>query len=144
MYQEVTLVGLHCGSYWYVCSSHSGGGWTLYSLSVPSPAALYSDILCVGSAHRWSSPATYHHLLCEGHIILRTALNTATWRPGSSEALLSSFDEELTKEIRDLYRDSCALLADFYIMWVLQCFGSCTWVGCAGLYRCEMWATVEL
>lgn len=96
--------------------SHCGGGWTLYSLTVPSPAALYSDMLSVGSAHRWSSPATYRHLLCEGHVILRTALNTATWQPGSSEALTSSYDEKLTNEIKDLYRDSCALLADYYIM----------------------------
>ncbi|XP_023724080.1 Hermansky-Pudlak syndrome 3 protein isoform X2 [Cryptotermes secundus] len=95
--------------------SHCGGGWTLYSLTVPSPAALYSDMLSVGSAHRWSSPATYRHLLCEGHVILRMALNTATWQPGSSEALTSS-DEKLTSEIKDLYRDSCALLADYYIM----------------------------
>jgi hypothetical protein len=73
-------------------------------------------MLSVGSAHRWSSPATYCHLLCEGHVILRTALNTATWQPGSSEALTSPYDEKLTNEIKDLYQDSCALLADYYIM----------------------------
>jgi hypothetical protein len=77
---------------------------------------LYSDILCVGSAHRWSGPTTYRHLLCEGHVILRTALNITTWQPGSSEAETSSYGEKLTKEIKDLYQDSCALLADYYIM----------------------------
>jgi len=88
----------------------------LYSLSLPSPAALYNDILYVGSAHRWSSPTTYCHLVCEGHVILRTALTTATWKPGPCEALLSSYDEEFTNKLKDMYRDSCELLADYYVM----------------------------
>jgi hypothetical protein len=102
-------------------SSHCGGGWTLYSLSLPSPPILYTDILCVASAHQWSSPTTYRHLLCEGHIILRTALTTSTWMPGSSEALSRSYDDEFRKTLEEMYRDSCALLADYYIMWVQQC-----------------------
>ncbi|KAJ4435469.1 hypothetical protein ANN_18085, partial [Periplaneta americana] len=97
-------------------SSHCGGAWTLYSLSLPSPAALYSDILSVGSAHRWSSPTTYCHLLCEGHIILRTALNTVFWTPGSSEALPSTFEQKEMTKLEELYRESCALLADYYVM----------------------------
>ncbi|XP_069678464.1 BLOC-2 complex member HPS3 isoform X2 [Periplaneta americana] len=96
--------------------SHCGGAWTLYSLSLPSPAALYSDILSVGSAHRWSSPTTYCHLLCEGHIILRTALNTVFWTPGSSEALPSTFEQKEMTKLEELYRESCALLADYYVM----------------------------
>jgi len=99
-------------------SSHCGGGWTLYSLSLPSPPILYTDILCVASAHQWSSPTTYRHLLCEGHIILRMALTTTTWMPGSSEALSRSYDDEFRNTLEELYRDSCALLADYYIMWV--------------------------
>jgi hypothetical protein len=100
-------------------SSHCGGGWTLYSLTLPSPAALYNDILAVGCTHRWSSPTTYCHLLCEGHIILRTALTTVTWKPGASEVLPGSCSEEFMNKLEDLYRESCALLADYYIMWVL-------------------------
>lgn len=96
--------------------SHYSGGWTLYSLSLPSPCVLYTDILCVASAHQWSSPTTYHHLLCEGHIVLRTALTTAAWMPGSSEALPRFYDDEFTNTLDELYRDSCALLADYYIM----------------------------
>jgi hypothetical protein len=107
-------------------SSHCGGGWTLYSLSLPSPPVLYNDILCVASAHQWSSPTTYRHLLCEGHVILRTALTTATWMPGSSEAFARSYDDEFTNTLQELYRDSCALLADYYIMWVEHCW----WIGC--------------
>lgn len=118
-------------------SSHCGGGWTLYSLSLPSPPALYSDILCVASAHQWSSPTTYRHLLCEGHIILRTALTTATWMPGSSEALPRSYDDKFTNTLEELYRDSCALLADYYVMWVR--------IGCAllPLVNCQWWAFVN-
>jgi hypothetical protein len=96
--------------------SHCGGGWTLYSLSLPSPPILYTDILCVASSHQWSSPTTYRHLLCEGHIILRMALTTITWMPGSSEALSRSYDDEFRNTLEELYRDSCALLADYYIM----------------------------
>jgi hypothetical protein len=82
---------------------------------MPSPAVLYGDILCVGSAHRWSGPATYRHLLSEGRVILRTALDIVAWRPGSYGAETGSCGEELTKEIEDLYQESCALLADYYI-----------------------------
>jgi hypothetical protein len=57
----------------------------------------------------------YRHLLCEGHVILRTALTTATWMPGSSEALSKSCDDEFRNTLEELYRDSCALLADCYI-----------------------------
>lgn len=97
-------------------SSHCTGGWTLYSLTLPCPAALYNDILTVGSAHRWSSPTTYRHLLCEGHVILRTAIATVVWKPGTAEASPCSDSEEFTRQRDELYRESCALLADSYIM----------------------------
>ena len=87
----------------------------MYSLSLPSPADLYTDILSVGTAHRWSSPTTYCHLVCEGHIILRTALATVMWKPEASEAVSVTLDQDDLKKLEELYKDSCALLADYYV-----------------------------
>nr|CAD7400072.1 unnamed protein product [Timema cristinae] len=83
---------------------HQEGSWTLYTLKLPTPTTLYTDIMTVGSVHRWSSPTTYCHLLCEGHIILRTELY-----------MMSQNTKEENKTLLSLYKDSCGLLADFYI-----------------------------
>ncbi|XP_063220161.1 BLOC-2 complex member HPS3 [Bacillus rossius redtenbacheri] len=80
--------------------SHSNS-WTLYSLRLPTPATLYSDMIAVGSLHRWTSPTTYYHLLNEGHIILRSALDMG-----------QQFDKET---ILQQYKESCCLLGDYYI-----------------------------
>ncbi|XP_021913117.1 Hermansky-Pudlak syndrome 3 protein isoform X3 [Zootermopsis nevadensis] len=120
--------------------SHCSGGWTLYSLTLPCPAALYNDILTVGSAHRWSSPATYRHLLCEGHVILRTAIATVTWKPGTTEALPCSDSEEFTRQRDELYRESCALLADSYIM----CDDEADWKLAAPFYKMAALTPVEV
>lgn len=105
-------------------SSQAGTGWTLYSLQVPSCADLYQDMAQVASVHRVTAPSTYLHLLAEAHVVLGTARKCLNWRIDSAAATgnvcLASPGLEATPEanrrLERCYQESCALLADHYIM----------------------------
>ncbi|XP_065167209.1 BLOC-2 complex member HPS3 [Atheta coriaria] len=99
-------------------SSSSTSTWTLYSLELPAPKTIFNDIAIVASSHRLTSAATYCHLMSEAHMILRATLVLYKW----------TVDESSTKRVKPLrndasiidsievYKQSCALLADHYIM----------------------------
>ena len=57
-----------------------------------------------GTRHQFNSADTYHHLLVEGHMVLRSSLIGQTLKEG----------EEST--INDLMLESSALLGDFYAL----------------------------
>ncbi|XP_049805068.1 Hermansky-Pudlak syndrome 3 protein homolog [Schistocerca nitens] len=97
--------------------SHSTN-WTLYSLKVPSPLTLYNDIMTVASQHRWSSPATYCHLLTEAHTILQIATHTVSWlskQHHSVGIITPNMKNDEATQLEDTLRESCALLGDYYI-----------------------------
>ncbi len=58
----------------------SDEGWTMYSLSLPTPTEVHRDILQLASMNRVASPHGYFQLLCESHMILRTSLRQLSWQ----------------------------------------------------------------
>ncbi|KAK0079205.1 hypothetical protein PV326_008883 [Microctonus aethiopoides] len=88
--------------------------WTFYSLTLPRPEDIYHDILEAANNHKISSPATYKHLLYEAHIVLRLAKDIIFY---SSNATFSdNINDVLISHLDNLYRQSCALLGDYYIL----------------------------
>lgn len=88
----------------------------MYTLELPSPKVIFSDILIIADTHRFTSAQTYKHLVSEAHMVLRLSLTLIKWTclEGSVQLITKSKlnDEYLIKS----YRDSCILLADHYIM----------------------------
>ncbi|BES92022.1 Hermansky-Pudlak syndrome 3 [Nesidiocoris tenuis] len=77
---------------------------TLYCLKLPTAGRLYTDMMALGSSHRFSSPQTYWQLLIEAHCVLRSITSVSTdpdFKPHQVEL--------------DLFRESCALLAEYYL-----------------------------
>lgn len=78
--------------------------WNVYAIEESSSADLYRDMIVFGTRHQFNSADTYHHLLVEGHMVLRSSLIGQTLKEG----------EEST--INDLMSESSALLGDFYAL----------------------------
>lgn len=105
-------------------SSQGGAGWTLYSLQLPSSADLYQDMTQVAGVHRITAPATYLHLLAEAHVVLGTARRCLNWRVDSGASAVNVAlaipglepTPEANRRLERCYQESCALLADHYIM----------------------------
>uniref|UniRef100_T1IZD0 Uncharacterized protein n=1 Tax=Strigamia maritima TaxID=126957 RepID=T1IZD0_STRMM len=76
-------------------------GWTVYSITKSSPEEFYHDLLEIAIANRKKSPQTYVQLLGEAHCIVR------------GEVMVR---DELGNSILDLYKESCCLLGDFFLM----------------------------
>ncbi|KAL1123558.1 hypothetical protein AAG570_002635 [Ranatra chinensis] len=77
---------------------------TVYGLLLPSASNLYTDMMAVANSHRFTSSSTYYHLLAEAHAILRSVVYLSTdpeTRPQQRE--------------KELYDESCALFADYYL-----------------------------
>ncbi|KAG8240333.1 hypothetical protein J437_LFUL000808 [Ladona fulva] len=101
-----------------ISMSPSGGNtgrWTQYSLQLPTPTELFHDMMQVGSAHVMSNPATYLHLLSEGHLVLRLALRSQPLPQNALSDNLKKIKEASYKDLKGLFEESCALLADHYI-----------------------------
>ncbi|KAF6212751.1 hypothetical protein GE061_010459 [Apolygus lucorum] len=77
---------------------------TLYCLRLPSAGTLYTDMMALGTSHRFSSPQTYWQLLTEAHSVLRTITSI------SSDPDYAPLQMEV-----ELYRESCALLSEYYL-----------------------------
>lgn len=99
----------------------SFGMWTLYELKLPDPVSVWADFLSVAEENKWEAPATYSHLVGEGHLILKTFLKTIKWsvRKNKNQLQLAvpTYDEERSAKAKELYEESCALLADFHILY---------------------------
>lgn len=101
---------LHTKNY-IVLLAMADSSWTMYSLNLPKLENVYFDILNAARNHKSSSPSTYRHLLGEAHALIRLAkdvsyndneeLDDATWK------------NDL--KLKNLYNQSCALLADYYM-----------------------------
>ncbi|XP_017770886.1 PREDICTED: Hermansky-Pudlak syndrome 3 protein homolog isoform X2 [Nicrophorus vespilloides] len=87
--------------------------WSVHILELPSARTIFHDISIVADAHRFSSAQTYRHLMSEAHMILRSSLILNKWTNGGGT---SAKPRRSVEEIRDVYKTSCALLADHYIM----------------------------
>ncbi|XP_034947229.1 uncharacterized protein [Chelonus insularis] len=86
--------------------------WTFYSLYLPNVEDVYQDILNAANNHK-NSPSTYKHLLGEANIVLKLAKDSIYY---SSDAAFCSNINDMSKcHLDNLYKQSCALLADFYI-----------------------------
>lgn len=95
--------------------SNSSKKWTIYSLSLPTPLALFKDMIQLANMNRSLSPHGYHQLLCEAHIVLRTSCHSLSWLMATSKDDTTATEEQL-RNTRDLYQDSCLLLANYYAM----------------------------
>jgi hypothetical protein len=49
--------------------------WTIYSLQLPTPITLHKDMTDLANMNRALSPHGYLQLLCEAHVVLRTAFH---------------------------------------------------------------------
>lgn len=91
----------------------------MYKLELPTAKMIFHDISIVANVHRFTSPQTYCHLMSEAHVILRTALLLTKWSSKQEGHVTSVVP--LRRNIEDLaeiYRVSCALLGDHYILFV--------------------------
>ncbi|KAL0105383.1 hypothetical protein PUN28_016797 [Cardiocondyla obscurior] len=84
--------------------------WTMYSLNLPKIENVYFDMLNAAKSHKSSSPSTYRHLLGEAHALIRLAKDVFH----DNEELDDAAHKNDLK-LKNLYNQSCALLADYYI-----------------------------
>ncbi|XP_020291061.1 Hermansky-Pudlak syndrome 3 protein [Pseudomyrmex gracilis] len=121
--EPVSLIGLrpflgiqrllHTRSY-IVLLAKADCSWTMYSLNLPKLENVYFDILNAAKNHKSSSPSTYRHLLEEAHALIRLAKDVSYNNGQHNE----EFDDATHKndlKLKNLYNQSCALLADYYI-----------------------------
>lgn len=101
---------LHAKNY-IVLLAKADSSWTMYSLNLPKLENVYFDILNAARNHKSSSPSTYRHLLGEAHALIRLAKDIFHNDNEDDEATVHRNDLKL----RNLYNQSCALLADYYI-----------------------------
>ncbi|KAG7188443.1 hypothetical protein KM043_008084 [Ampulex compressa] len=103
---------LHSGNY-LVLLAKAENSWTLYSLTLPKLEHVYSDILNAAGSHKSSSPSTYRHLLGEAHALLRLAKDASyNWLDVYENDDMAN---NHALKLKNLYNQSCALLADYYI-----------------------------
>lgn len=88
----------------------------MYSLELPSPKVVFSDVLIVADTHRFTSAQTYRHLVSEAHMVLRLSLTLIKWTSLEGSVQIITKSKSNTEELVKSYRDSCTLLADHYIM----------------------------
>ncbi|KAL6261564.1 hypothetical protein P5V15_006651 [Pogonomyrmex californicus] len=121
--EPVSLIGLrpflgiqkllHTRSY-IVLLAKADSSWTMYSLNLPKFENVYFDILNAARSHKSSSPSTYRHLLGEAHALIRLVKDISYYDGVNNEEL----DDVIHKndlKLKNLYNQSCALLADYYI-----------------------------
>ncbi|XP_030747037.1 uncharacterized protein LOC115875658 [Sitophilus oryzae] len=90
---------------------------TLYSLELPCPKVIFNDISIVANVHRFTSAQTYCHLVSEAHMILRMALMLKKWSITDDSTVKLIFEKRnITEDVVETYKVSCALLGDHYIM----------------------------
>ncbi|XP_029162618.1 uncharacterized protein LOC114934141 [Nylanderia fulva] len=120
--EPVSLIGLrpflgiqkllHTRTY-IVLLAKADSSWTMYSLNLPKLENVYLDILNAAKNHKSTSPSTYRHLLGEAHTLIRLAKDVSNSDPDNED-----FDDATHKndlKLKNLYNQSCALLADYYI-----------------------------
>lgn len=120
--EPVSLIGLkpflgiqkllHTRNY-IVLLAKADSSWTMYSLNLPKLENVYFDILNAAKNHKSSSPSTYRHMLGEAHALIRLAKDVSYKNSDNEE-----FDDATHKndlKLKNLYNQSCALLADYYI-----------------------------
>lgn len=120
--EPVSLIGLrpflgiqkllHTRSY-IVLLAKADSSWTLYSLNLPKFENIYFDILNAARSHKSSSPSTYRHLLGEAHALIRLAKDL--FYDGSDNEEFDDATQKNELKLKNLYNQSCALLADYYI-----------------------------
>lgn len=89
----------------------------MYKLELPTPKTIFNDISIVANVHRFSSAQTYCHLMSEAHMILRTNLLLIKWlKKDEGNVSLVLPQKRNLDDLADVYRVSCALLGDHFIL----------------------------
>lgn len=135
--EPVSLIGLrpflgiqkllHTRNY-IVLLAKAESSWTMYSLNLPKLENVYFDILNAAKNHKSSSPSTYRHMLGEAHALIRLAKDVSYKSPDEE------FDDATHKndlKLKNLYNQSCALLADYYI----KSDTEADWDSCISYYK---------
>ncbi|KAK4878889.1 hypothetical protein RN001_011395 [Aquatica leii] len=97
-------------------SSSNTSAWTLYSLELPSPKMMFTDIAIAANTHRFSASQTYCHLMSEAHMILRLSLHVTKWLIQEGNVCSLVPVKYNTEDLSDAYQTSCCLLGDHFIM----------------------------
>lgn len=99
-----------------LCCSSNASFLTLYNLELPSHKTVFNDISIVANVHRFTSVLTYCHLMSEAHMGLRMALLLKKWSVTEDNVKLIIHKNSNKEDLIEIYRTSCALLGDHYIM----------------------------
>uniref|UniRef100_A0A336M7N6 CSON013328 protein n=1 Tax=Culicoides sonorensis TaxID=179676 RepID=A0A336M7N6_CULSO len=96
------------------------GLWTIYNLQIPSPDMIYRDFEDLAKKKYSKNRNAFIDLIEEAHIILRTNLEVAQLVSGVDRdmdcASIAVLKENDSKEVAEMYKDSCILLGDLYAL----------------------------
>ena len=90
--------------------------WTIYSLSLPTPLALYKDMVQLAEMNKTLSKQGYLQLLSEAHIVLRTACHQLSWQLAVNNKDATKEIEDQLRPTRESYMESCFMLGNFYAL----------------------------
>ncbi|EEB20087.1 hypothetical protein Phum_PHUM601870 [Pediculus humanus corporis] len=127
----VCLIGLHpfvnlfqsclTNNYLTLFANNEESSSTLYQLKLPDIMTVWNDFLTSAEENKWESPLTYSELLGEGHLILKTKLNTFEWsweKDANKNSLCYAkpTTPNSNDNVKSLYKESCALFGDYHIL----------------------------
>lgn len=96
------------------------GMWTIYNLQIPSPDMLYRDFEDLAKKKYSKNRNAFIDLIEEAHIILRTNLEVSKLVSGVDKemdcAAVAVLKENDSKDVGEMYKDSCILLGDLYAL----------------------------
>ncbi|XP_053379689.1 BLOC-2 complex member HPS3-like isoform X2 [Mercenaria mercenaria] len=95
--REITLTNKHV-----VLFNKMDNAWNINLMEEPSTPELYQDLLRFGERYQQNAPHTYHHLLLECHMTLKSSLVGQT------------LSQSEVSVINDLLHESSALLGEYY------------------------------
>lgn len=96
------------------------GMWTIYNLQIPSPDMTYRDFEDLAKKKYSKNRNAFIDLIEEAHIILRTNLEVSKVVSGVDKemdcAVIAVLKGNDSKEVGEMYKDSCILLGDLYAL----------------------------
>lgn len=101
-------------------TKEESGLWTIYNLQLPSPTMIYRDFEDLAKKKYNKNRNAFIDLIEEAHIILRTTLEVSKLVNGVDTemdcASIAVLKENDSKDLAEMYKDSCILLGDLYAL----------------------------
>lgn len=94
------------------------GLWTIYNLQLPTANMIYKDFEELAKKKYSKNRNAFIDLIEEAHVMLRTNLEVSKLTFGSDQEVglgtIAVLKENDSKELAEMYKDSCILLGDLY------------------------------